>query len=91
MDEIGLATVSVGVAAFRVAKHLAQEILERGEDPLKHVRDFERLWINAEYPREIQSIGNLDDELYIANLSEDQSRAFVVKRLKEFIQIEEPK
>jgi hypothetical protein len=50
MQEMGLATVTRSVAALRLAKHRAREILASGDDPLKHTRDFEHLWIIAGYP-----------------------------------------
>src|SRR3974390_3194006 len=43
MLEMGLVQVSSGVAAIRLAKKRANEILERGEDPLKQTQEFERL------------------------------------------------
>ena len=49
MAELGLAQITSGEAAVRVAQRLAKEILilERGDDPLKHLRYFESLWIRA--------------------------------------------
>ena len=46
-QEMGLATVARSVAALRLAKHRAQEILASGDDPLRHTRDFQHLWIIA--------------------------------------------
>jgi len=86
MQEMGLVDVSREVAASRLATRRAKEILERGEDPLKHTRDFERLWIDAGYPRALAPVGNLDDELYIANMEEKEGRKFVIKRLREFVE-----
>lgn len=77
--------------AWVLAKDWAKEILARGEDPLKHTRDFEHLWINAGYPRELRSVGTLDDEVYLANgsQSDDQIRGWVTERLQELIRFEE--
>jgi hypothetical protein len=93
MKEMGLVKLTPGAAAVRLAKGRANEILARGEDPLKHTRDFEHLWINAGYPRELRSVGNLDDEVYIANgvQSDDQIRKWVTERLRELILSEEPR
>lgn len=89
LQEMGLNTLTQAEAALRLAKNRASEILESGDDPLKHARDFERLWIDAGYPRALASVGNLDDEIYIAggNLSDDQIREFIVKRLKDLIEL----
>lgn len=91
MKEMGLVKVTSGVAALRLAKDWAKDILARGEDPLKHTRDFEHLWINAGYPRELQSVATLDDEVYIANgsQSDDQIRRWVTERLQDLIRSEE--
>lgn len=91
MEELGMVTIDKEVAAFRVARNLAKEILESGGDPLKHAKEFEWLSIKAGYPRSIRSVGNLDDEIFIArgNKSEDEIRAWVTNRLKELITAEE--
>lgn len=87
MQEMGLTKLDRGEAALRLAKSRAKEILENGEDPLKHTRDFERLWIDAGYPRELQAVGNLDDEVYIASggQPDEKIRKWVIDRLTEFI------
>ncbi len=85
-EEMGLRKVEAGEAALRIARRRASEILESGDDPLRHIRDFERLWVRAGHPREIACVGNLDDEVFIAetaNQSEDEIRTWVTKRLKE--------
>ena len=91
MEEMGLVKLTPAVAALRLAKSRAKEILDRGEDPLKHTREFEWLWIRAGYPRELASVGNLDDDIYIANgiQSDDQIRKWVIERLKKMICAEE--
>lgn len=87
MQEMGLAKVDRGEAALRLAKSRAKEILESGEDPLKHTRDFERLWIDAGYPSELTTVGTIDDEVYIASgsQSDEKIRKWIVDRLIEFV------
>jgi hypothetical protein len=53
-------------AALRLAKHRAQEILKSSEDPLRHARDFEHMWHEADYCRELGDYGNLADEVHLA-------------------------
>ena len=93
MEEMGLVKLSPNVAALRLAKKRAREILESRDDVLKHTRNFEHLWINAGYPGEISSVGNLYDDVYIANGSQSDAeiRKWVTERLKELIRREEPK
>jgi hypothetical protein len=87
MEEMGLVKLTPNEAALRLAKNRAKEILDGGEDPLKHTREFERLWIHAGYPRELASVGNLDDDIDIAKgcQSDDQIRKWVIERLKKMI------
>lgn len=61
MAETGMKRISIGEASVRIARQLATRILNEGLDPLAYTRDFELLWIKAEYPREIQEAGCLDD------------------------------
>jgi len=37
-QELGLTEITVGQAALRVAKQIAQKILDKGVDPLRHVQ-----------------------------------------------------
>jgi hypothetical protein len=92
MQEMGLAKLSRSAAALRIAKDRARGILERQEDPLKHVHDFQRLWIDAGYPKELASVGTLYDDVYIAsrNQSDDTIHRWIVERLKELIRSAEP-
>lgn len=87
MEEMGIVKISRDAAVLRIARHLAQEILESGKDPLKHIREFEWLWIKAGYPRGIQAVGNLYDDVYIASgsQSENEIREWVTTRLKELL------
>ena len=83
--EMALRDLSAGEAALRVAKSKAAEILESGVDPLLHIKDFEYLWIKADYPREIQSVGTLDDEVWVAESmgeTKSQTRKWVIERLR---------
>ena len=38
VNELGLAQITIGEAALRVAKETAREILRNGDDPLRHVQ-----------------------------------------------------
>jgi hypothetical protein len=83
--EMGLVDLSAGEAALRIARRWAAEILERGDDPLRHTKEFESLWIKAGYPSEIQSVGNLDDEVWIAESTgqtQSQIRKWIVEKLR---------
>lgn len=86
-QEMGLVKIDRGQAALRLAKRRAKEILESGEDPLRHTRDFERLWIDAGYPKELTAVGTLDDEVYIArgNQSDAKIREWIVRQLLDFV------
>lgn len=66
MAEAGLRSITRREASIRLAGHLARRILANGLDPVQHTRDFELLWIEADYPVEIQEAGCLDDERYLA-------------------------
>src|ERR1700739_2692309 len=59
MTEMHLAKIGEGEAALRLAKIRASEILRSNEDPLKHLRDFEQLWFQTDYCRELADYGNL--------------------------------
>jgi len=61
MAEAGVNRISIGEASIRIARLLANRILSEGLDPLAYTRDFELLWIRADYPKEIQEVGCLDD------------------------------
>jgi hypothetical protein len=89
LNELGLAEITIGEAARRVAKETAREILRNGDDPLRHVRTFWSLWVRSGYAKEIQTIGNLDDEVWIAQSmgrSDEQIREWVTSVLKDFAQ-----
>lgn len=85
MEEMHLVKLDKARAALQLAKFRAQEIMAKKSDPLSHLRDFEYLWIEADYSGELQDYGNLDDEVYVARLMgqpEDEIRAWVTTRLK---------
>ena len=85
VKEMHLAKIGEVEAALRLAKLRAQEILRSNSDPFKHLRDFEHLWIQAHYCRELQEYGNLDDEVYVArsmSQPEPEIRAWLMERLK---------
>jgi len=84
MEELHLANLSKGQAALQLAKMGAQEILRTESDPLLHVRDFEQLWIQSDYSRELRDYGNLDDEVHVARCmgqTEREIRAWMMKRM----------
>ena len=87
MEEWDISHIPIREAALRVARSIAQDILRGGEDPLRHIRDFEQLWILADHSEELRSLGTLDDEVSIAH---GQSlvviREWVTERLRNFIQ-----
>jgi hypothetical protein len=62
MAEAGINSISHQEASIRLARQLANRILNEGLDPLHYTRDFELLWINADHPLAIQGVGLLDDE-----------------------------
>ena len=76
----------------KVALRIAQDILCSGEDPLRHIRDFEELWIIAGHSEELRNLGTLDDEVSIAHGHDGHGqslaliREWVTERLKDFIQ-----
>jgi hypothetical protein len=85
--EMALVDLSVCEAALRIARRWAAEILERGEDPLRHTKEFWSLWIKAGYAQELQSVGNLDDEVWIAESmgqTRSEIRKWVLDRLRAF-------
>ena len=85
MGEMHLAKLDKAEAALRMAKLRAQEILATNSDPFKHVQDFEHLWIEADYCRELQEYGNLHDEVYVVRYMgqhDQEIRAWVTERLR---------
>jgi hypothetical protein len=88
MQEMHLAVISIGEAARRFAVQRAREIIHSGKDPLRHAVEFERLWIRADYAKELQSVGTLIDDISIAEYSgksEKEIRQWVAEVLKSFI------
>jgi hypothetical protein len=84
-QEWGLSDITKGEAARRIAKQIAAEILNRGDDVLTHLREFEWLWIRSGYSREIRNLGALWDDVWIAEStgqSQEAIREIVVSRLK---------
>lgn len=88
MQELGISHITVSRAAVRMARNIAQRILNGGDDPMKHLRDFESLWIRANYPTDLAALGTLDDEVRIARgsgQSEAQIRQWVASTLSDFV------
>lgn len=87
MRELGLSQIRTEEAALRIARQMIREILQREDDPVKHLGDFESLWIHADYAEEISGLGTLDDEVLIARTmgqSEEQIRQWVTSTLRDF-------
>jgi hypothetical protein len=92
MKEMRLSRLGEGEAALRLAKLRAQEILATNSDPFKHLRDFEHLWLESHYCRELRDYGNLDDEVYVAEVMgqpEEEIRAWLLERLNRLANAEE--
>ena len=89
MQELGLTQIPIGEAAVRVAKQIARETLNSGTDPLRHIRDFESLWVRSDYADQISSLGTLYDDVWIAQStgrSDEEARDWVKTILKDFVQ-----
>jgi len=78
MQESELAQIPVGEAAMRVARRMAKEILNTGDDPLRHIRDFETLWTRSGYTSETSALGTLYDDVYIAQSSDRSEGKFEI-------------
>jgi hypothetical protein len=86
-QELGLAEITLAQAALRIAKEIAGRLLLRNDDLISQVREFESLWIRSGYAKEIQTLGTLHDEVWIAQLmgrSDAQIRDWVTSILKDF-------
>jgi len=89
MVDARLEAISTSEACVRLAYQLASDILDSAADPLLHVKRFERLWIDADYPSSIQELGTLDDEVSMQEYmgeTEEQIRKMVRIRLKHFLE-----
>jgi hypothetical protein len=87
MQELELAQIPIGEAAMRVARRMAKEILNSGDDPLRHIRDFEALWTRSGYTKEISALGTLYDDVFIAqssHRSDEEIRDWVRSVLRDF-------
>ena len=65
-QELGLTEIAVEQAALRVAKQIVREILDKSDDQLRHVQTFESLWVRSGYAKDIQALGTMHDEVWIA-------------------------
>jgi len=84
MEEMRLTKLERRELLLQLAKLRAREILTTNADPFKHLRDFEHLWIGADYCRELRDYGNLDDDVYVARCKgqdEQEIRAWLIERL----------
>jgi hypothetical protein len=84
-EEMRLSGLSKGIAAERIAKSLAGEILNSGKDPLRYLRELEWLYIKSDYAKEVRPVGTLDDEVYISCTTAAGKREFVRARLRAFL------
>ena len=87
MQELGLAQITEGEAALRLAKNIARDILTTGKDSLKYLQTLESLWIRSGYPRQIGTLGTLCDDVYLArgNSTDEQICEWVLSILKDFV------
>jgi hypothetical protein len=88
-QELGLTQITVGQAALRIARQIAREFLLTSDDPLRQVRIFELLWVRSGYAKEIQTLGTLHDEVWVAQSmgrSDAQIRDWVMSIFKDFAQ-----
>lgn len=84
--EMKLSSLSIDEAACRLARRRAQEIVQSGDDPLRHTREFEQLWIRSGYSKQITSLGTLDDEVNVSRYmgrTEVEIRQWVLQKLKD--------
>jgi hypothetical protein len=94
MAEAGIKGITTEEAAICVAQHLAHRILSEELDPLAYSRDFEALWIRADYPIAIQEVGSLDDQKAVAEYigqSEGELREYARSVLLALVAPTEPK
>ena len=87
MQELELAQIPTAEAAVRVARKIAKDVLNSGDDPLEHIRDFWSLWIRSDYTHEISGLGTLYDDVYVARSrgrSDEEIREEVKSILKDF-------
>jgi hypothetical protein len=83
--EMRLTELAPGEAALRLARLLAAEILKKGEVALCCAKQFEWLWIRAGFPREIESVGTMNDAIQIAysmGQTPSEVREWVTERLR---------
>ena len=85
--ELELKEISIGEGALRVAQKIAREILQSGDDPLHHLRDFESLWFRSNYAHEIAGLGTLYEDVLVAQSagrSDEEIREELIAFLKDF-------
>jgi lipid II:glycine glycyltransferase (peptidoglycan interpeptide bridge formation enzyme) len=85
---MGLKQIIAVEGAVRFANRIAKDILNSGDDPLKHVRDFEALWVRSDYAVDLAGLRTMYDDTCIAQLygqSESEVRESVVSLLSQFV------
>jgi hypothetical protein len=87
MKAMHLLNLDKTTAALRLAGMRAKEMLASNVDPLRHLRDFELLWIEAGYCRELSEVGSLADQVYVApscGEPEPKIHEWLMERLRSF-------
>jgi hypothetical protein len=90
MQELGISHIPADRAGERIGRKIAQRVLDGGHDPLKHLRDFESVWVRAGYPISLAALATLDDEVSIARASgqsEEEIRQWVTSTLSDFLRL----
>lgn len=88
MREMKLVSVLSDEAGLRLAKQWAREILQSGSDPLTRTREFEQLYIQAGYPKNLSRFGALDDEVSVARQmghSKEEIRRWLLQELNHLV------
>lgn len=90
IEEMQVVKLTREAAALQLGKIVAQRILRSNDDLLKHLRDFEYMYWEADYCCELRSVGNLDDEVYVARergQSDAEIRGWVRERLEDLAKL----
>jgi hypothetical protein len=89
MKEMGLSTISPLEAGIRLAEKSARELLQLDDKELLcRGNTFFRLYVDLDYPRELQAIGRLDDEIYIIQAmgsKESETAEMIRELLRDFL------
>lgn len=61
MSETGMQLLPKSEAAMRLAYQAVREILEARKNPSRYFPYFYQLWVESEFVRDLQELGNFDD------------------------------